>query len=47
MSTYSYKDIHVHFTHMNKFKGLNQLDLEINEIGHQERLVINGDVASH
>jgi hypothetical protein len=34
MSTYSYKYIHVHSTHMNKVKGLNQLDLEINEISH-------------
>jgi hypothetical protein len=32
---------------MNTSKKLNQLDLEIYEVGHQERLVIDGDVTSH
>jgi hypothetical protein len=26
---------------------LSRLDLEIHEVGHQEHLVIDGDVASH
>jgi hypothetical protein len=32
---------------MSIFKRVSQLDLEIYEVGHQERLIIDGDIASH
>jgi hypothetical protein len=32
---------------MSTFKKLSQLDLEIHEVGHQERLTVDGDVTSH
>jgi hypothetical protein len=31
---------------MNTSERLSRLDLEIHKIGHQERIVVNGDVAS-
>jgi hypothetical protein len=31
---------------MSTFKRLSRLDLEIHEVGHQERLAVDGDVAS-
>jgi hypothetical protein len=31
---------------MSTSKRLNQLDLEINEVGHQERLIVDEDVSS-
>jgi hypothetical protein len=47
MSTHPYEHTHVHPTPMSTFKRLSRLDLEIHEVGHQERLVVDGDVASH
>jgi hypothetical protein len=32
---------------MTTFKRLNRLDLEIDEIDHQERLAVDGDVVSN
>jgi hypothetical protein len=29
------------------FEGLNRLNLEIYKVGHQERLAVDGDVASN
>jgi hypothetical protein len=38
---------HVHPISMSTFERLDQLDLEIHEVGHQERLVIDADVTFH
>jgi hypothetical protein len=32
---------------MSNSERLSQFDLEIHEVGHQERLAVDGDVASH
>jgi hypothetical protein len=32
---------------MSTFKRLSRLDLEINEVGHQEHLTVDEDVAFH
>jgi hypothetical protein len=32
---------------MNTSERLNRLDFEIHEVGHQERLTVDRDVASH
>jgi hypothetical protein len=44
MCTYLYKYIHAHTTLMNIFERLSRLDLEIHEVGYQERLIIDGDI---
>jgi hypothetical protein len=46
-STHPYKHTHVHLTLMSTSKRLSRLDLEIHEVGHQERLAVDGDIASH
>jgi hypothetical protein len=38
---------HVHFILMSNYKRLSWLDLNIYEVGHQERVTVDGDVASH
>jgi hypothetical protein len=47
MSTQLYEHMHVHPIPMSTFKRLSQLNLEIYEVGHQERIAVDGDVASH
>jgi hypothetical protein len=47
MSTHPYKHTHTHPIYMNTSERLNRLDFEIHKIGHQKRLIIDGDVASH
>jgi hypothetical protein len=47
MSTYPYEHTRTHHTPMSTFVRLSRLDLEIHEVGHQERLAIDGDIASH
>jgi hypothetical protein len=47
MSTHPYEHMYTHPTPMSTSKRLNQLDLEIHEVSHQERLVVDGDVVSH
>jgi hypothetical protein len=37
----------VHPTSVSTFKRLRRLDLEIYEVGHQERLAVDEDVVSH
>jgi hypothetical protein len=39
--------MYVHYTLMSTFERLSRLDLEIHEVNHQERLIVDGDVASH
>jgi hypothetical protein len=39
--------MHAHPTLMSTFKRLSRLDLEIYEVGHQERIAVDGDVASY
>jgi hypothetical protein len=47
MSTHSYEHTHIHFTPMSTSKRLSRLDLEIYEVGHQECIVVDGDVVSY
>jgi hypothetical protein len=47
MSTHQYEYTHVHPTPISTSKRLSRLDLEIHEVGHQERLTVDEDVASH
>jgi hypothetical protein len=47
MSIYSYQHMYAHLILMSTSEKLSQLDLEIHEVGHQERLIIDGDVGSH
>jgi hypothetical protein len=47
MSTHPYEHTHAHPTSMSIFERLSRLDLEIHKVGHQERITVDGDVASH
>jgi hypothetical protein len=47
MSTHSYEHTYAHPTFMSTSERLSRLDLEIYEVGHQERLAVDGDVVSH
>jgi hypothetical protein len=38
---------HAHFTLMSTSERLTQLNLKIHEVGHQECLAVDGNVASH
>jgi hypothetical protein len=44
--THPYEHIHAHSTPMSTSKRLSRLDLKIHEVGHQEHLAVDGDVAS-
>jgi hypothetical protein len=43
---HSYEHIYAHPTSMSTFKKLRQIDLKIHEVGHQKRLIADGNVAS-
>jgi hypothetical protein len=45
--THLYKHTHAHPTPMSTSERLSRFDLEIHEVGHQERLTVDGDVSSH
>jgi hypothetical protein len=47
MSIHPYEYMHAHSITMSTSERLNRLDLEIHEVGHQDRLAIDGDVASN
>jgi hypothetical protein len=47
MNTHSYEYTHVHPISMSTSERVSRFDPKIHEIGHQERLTIDGDVASH
>jgi hypothetical protein len=47
MNTHPYKYMHTHPTSMSTFVRLSRFDFEIQKVGHQERLAIDGNVASH
>jgi hypothetical protein len=47
MSTHPYEHTHAQLTPMNTYERLSRLDLEIYEVGHQERLTVDGGAASH
>jgi hypothetical protein len=47
MSTHLYEHTHVYPAPMSISERLSRLDLEIHEVGHQERLTVDGDVISH
>jgi hypothetical protein len=47
MSTYPYEHTHTYPTPMSTSERLSQFDLEIYEVGHQEHIIVDGDVASH
>jgi hypothetical protein len=46
-NTYPYEYTHIHPILMSTSERLSRLDLEIHKVGHQKRLPIDGDVASH
>jgi hypothetical protein len=46
MSTHPYEHTHTHHIPMSNSERLSQPDLEIHEVGHQERLTVNNNVAS-
>jgi hypothetical protein len=47
MSTHSCEHAYTHFTPMSTLERLSRLNLEIHEVGHEERLAVDGDIASH
>jgi hypothetical protein len=47
MSTYLYKYTYIYPIPMSTSERLSRLDLEIHEVGHQERLTVDGDVISN
>jgi hypothetical protein len=47
MSTHIYEYTYTHTISISTSERLKRLDLEIYEVGHQERLTVDGDVASH
>jgi hypothetical protein len=47
MTTQLYEHTHAHFTHMSTPDKVSRLDLEIHEVGHQQRFAVDGDIASH
>jgi hypothetical protein len=47
MSTHPYEYIYVHYILIITSERLNQFGLEIHEIGHQERLAVDGDIVSY
>jgi hypothetical protein len=46
INTYPYKHMYIHSTLMSTSERLSRLDLEIYEVGNQERIAINGDIIS-
>jgi hypothetical protein len=44
---YKYKHMYAHPTSISISEILSRLDLEIHEVGHQEHLAVNRNVASH
>jgi hypothetical protein len=47
MNTHPYQYTYVHFIPMSTSERLSRLDIEIYEVGHQERLAIDEDVVCH
>jgi hypothetical protein len=47
MNTHPYKYTYIYHTLMSISEKLSRLDLEIHEVGHQERLAVDEDVISH
>jgi hypothetical protein len=47
MNTHSYEYIHIHPISKSKSERVSRLDPKIHEVGHQERLTVDGNVASH
>jgi hypothetical protein len=47
MITQSYENTYAHPTPISIFERLIRFDLEIYEVGHQDRLAVDGGVASH
>jgi hypothetical protein len=47
MNTHSYEHTHAYPICMKTSEKLSWFDLEIYKVGHQDRLIIDRDVASH
>jgi hypothetical protein len=47
MSTHIYEYTYAHHIPMSTSERLSRIDLEIHKVGHQERLTVDGNVASH
>jgi hypothetical protein len=47
MSNYPYEHTHAHPISISTSERLSQLDLEVHEVSHKERLAVDDDVAFH
>jgi hypothetical protein len=47
MITYIYKYMHAYLIYMNTSERLSRFNLKIYEVGHQERLTVDRNVAFH
>jgi hypothetical protein len=47
MSIHSYEYMYVYLTPMNTSERLSRFDFKIHEVGHQERIAVDGDAVSH
>jgi hypothetical protein len=47
MSTYPYEYMYVQAIPISTSERLSRLDLEIHEVGHQERIAVDEDAVSH
>jgi hypothetical protein len=47
MGTHPYKNMYAHPISMSTSEKLSRFDFEIYEVGHQECLAVDGDIASH
>jgi hypothetical protein len=46
MKIHHYENTYVHPIPMSTSERLSRLDLKIHEVGHQERLAVDGDIVS-
>jgi hypothetical protein len=47
MSTHPYEHTHAHLIPMSISEKLSRLYLKIHKVSHQERIAVDGDIASH
>jgi hypothetical protein len=47
MSTHPYKHTYVYLIPISTLERLSRLDIEIHEVGHPERIAVDGDVTFH
>jgi hypothetical protein len=47
MITYTYEHVYTHLIPMSISEKLSRLNLKIHEVGHQERIAVDGGVVFH